>query len=68
MRKGSRFILLVGVLLVLLGLAAYLVMQTDFQIADNGLVVETEFPEARCHKRLTATFPFVTFTCEPRAE
>jgi hypothetical protein len=68
MRKGLRVILIMGALLALLGLAAYLVMQTDFQVADDGLVVETDFPEARCRKQLTAAFPFVTFTCEPQAE
>ena len=61
-----------GVLAALLlgGLAVYLLantrLDTSNSVQTEQLEIKTEFPNARCNKTVSQTFPFVTLECNPQ--
>lgn len=52
----------------LIALMSYILGNTKLDASsllqdDSSLTVETQFPNANCQKKLSASFPFVTFSC-----
>lgn len=75
LRPGRRVWLAIAVAIAFAGLtwlalAIVPSVRIDATPADGraGLEVAADLPAATCRKTLTATFPWVRFSCEPRTD